>query len=340
MIAGYGPVLQALLGTFLTWGLTAAGSALVFVFSSGQVTLPFWPQVMLAASYWSLLAPAIEMAEESGTFGAFSFFPVAAGFALGAAFVYGADTCSPSVSVGNWETGAHPKSGQWGKLGIKGLLHPYSSRMLRLLLQLFFHLQIYKAENGEPYQRRRGAGTPLADGTPAFPVFPTFPAPRDGAPAAGSSSWRRIMLMILAITIHNVPEGLAVGVGFGAIGKSASATFQSARNLAIGIGIQNFPEGLAVSLPLRGAGFSTWKAFWYGQLSGMVEPLAGLWGAFAVVLAEPLLPYALGFAAGAMVYVVMDDIIPEAQTSGNGKLASWTSILGFVVMMSLDVGLG
>ncbi|NXT50286.1 S39AB protein, partial [Pluvianellus socialis] len=192
-----------------------------------------------------------------------------------------------------------------------------------------------KGENGEPYQRRKGAGTSLPDGPPAFPVA------RDGAPAAGSSSWRRIMLMILAITIHNIPEGLAVGVGFGAIGKTASATFQSAsRNLAIGIGIQNFPEGLAVSLPLRGAGFSTWKAFWYGQLSGMVEPLAGVFGAFAVVVAEPLLPYALGFAAGAMVYVVMDDIIPEAQTSGNGKLASWTSILGFVVMMSLDVGLG
>ncbi|NWW45277.1 S39AB protein, partial [Pedionomus torquatus] len=185
-----------------------------------------------------------------------------------------------------------------------------------------------KGENGEPYQRRKGAGATLPD-TP--PVFPTA---RDGAPTTGSSSWRRIMLMILAITIHNIPEGLAVGVGFGAVGKSASATFQSAS------GIQNFPEGLAVSLPLRGAGFSTWKAFWYGQLSGMVEPLAGVFGAFAVVVAEPLLPYALGFAAGAMVYVVMDDIIPEAQTSGNGKLASWTSILGFVVMMSLDVGLG
>ncbi|XP_029954705.1 zinc transporter ZIP11-like [Salarias fasciatus] len=111
-------------------------------------------------------------------------------------------------------------------------------------------------------------------------------------------------------------------------------------NLAIGIGIQNFPEGLAVSLPLRGSGVSTWTAFWYGQLSGMVEPAAGLLGALAVVLAEPLLPYALAFAAGAMVYVVVDDIIPEAQVSGNGKLASWTSILGFVVMMSLDVGLG
>ncbi|NWR04615.1 S39AB protein, partial [Paradoxornis webbianus] len=281
----------------------------------------FCPQVMLAASYWSLLAPAIEMAEESGAFGAFSFFPVAAGFALGAAFVYGADLLIP-------------------ELGFPGpsLALSFEQRALKEKqerdlgsLQSELAIRIDKAENGEPYQRRRGAGPPLA-GSP--------PAPRDGAPLAGSSSWRRIMLMILAITIHNIPEGLAVGVGFGAIGKSASATFQSARNLAIGIGIQNFPEGLAVSLPLRGAGFSTWKAFWYGQLSGMVEPLAGVAGALAVVLAQPLLPYALGFAAGAMVYVVMDDIIPEAHTSGNGKLASWTSILGFVVMMSLDVGLG
>uniref|UniRef100_A0A8C0C2T8 Zinc transporter ZIP11 n=1 Tax=Buteo japonicus TaxID=224669 RepID=A0A8C0C2T8_9AVES len=315
MIPGHGPVVQSVLGTFLTWGLTAAGSALVFVFSSGQVG------VMLAASYWSLLAPAIDMAEESGSFGAFAFFPVAVGFALGAAFVYFADLLIPVlVSRCSWAGG------------------------LLLFLQLsmaatdpegsllFPHAD--KGENGEPYQRRKGVGASLPDGPPAFPVA------RDGAPMAGSSSWRRIMLMILAITIHNIPEGLAVGVGFGAIGKSASATFQSARNLAIGIGIQNFPEGLAVSLPLRGAGFSTWKAFWYGQLSGMVEPLAGVFGAFAVVVAEPLLPYALGFAAGAMVYVVMDDIIPEAQTSGNGKLASWTSILGFVVMMSLDVGLG
>lgn len=154
------------------------------------------------------------------------------------------------------------------------------------------------------------------------------------------ASWRRILLLIVAITVHNIPEGLAVGVGFGAVGKTAAATFENARNLAIGIGIQNFPEGLAVSLPLRGAGFSSWKSFWYGQLSGMVEPLAGVFGALAVVVAEPLLPYALAFAAGAMVYVVVDDIIPEAQTSGNGQLASCTTIVGFVVMMSLDVGLG
>uniref|UniRef100_A0A8B9YV20 Zinc transporter ZIP11 n=1 Tax=Bos mutus grunniens TaxID=30521 RepID=A0A8B9YV20_BOSMU len=195
-------------------------------------------------------------------------------------------------------------------------------------------IRIDKSENGEAYQRKRAVATDLAEG-------PAAPGPPRGSVAQpGGSSWRRIALLILAITIHNIPEGLAVGVGFGAIGKTASATFESARNLALGIGIQNFPEGLAVSLPLRGAGFSTWRAFWYGQLSGMVEPLAGVFGAFAVVLAEPILPYALAFAAGAMVYVIMDDIIPEAQISGNGKLASWASILGFVVMMSLDVGLG
>ncbi|NXO06964.1 S39AB protein, partial [Oriolus oriolus] len=296
--------------------------------------LPFCPQVMLAASYWSLLAPAIEMAEESGTFGAFSFFPVAAGFALGAAFVYGADLLIPVLGFSGPSHATLALSCDQRAVKEKQEQAPgrAGSELSIRIGRAGLHPD--KAENGEPYQRRRGAGPPLPEGPPAFPV------PRDGATAAGSSSWRRILLMILAVTIHNIPEGLAVGVGFGAIGKSASATFQSARNLAIGIGIQNFPEGLAVSLPLRGAGFSTWKAFWYGQLSGMVEPLAGVFGAFAVVLAEPLLPYALGFAAGAMVYVVMDDIIPEAQTSGNGKLASWTSILGFVVMMSLDVGLG
>ncbi|NWR82285.1 S39AB protein, partial [Furnarius figulus] len=341
-----GPVTQALLGTFLTWGLTAVGSALVFVFSSGQRrildgSLGFAAGVMLAASYWSLLAPAIEMAEESGSFGAFSFFPVAVGFALGAAFVYLADLLMPVLGFSGPSHAALALSCDQGAMKEKQKQEAarpldYTSELsIRIGMgQGCFSVPPDKGENGEPYQRRRGAGSSLPDGPSTFPV------PRDGASLPGSSSWRRIMLMILAITIHNIPEGLAVGVGFGAIGKSASATFQSARNLAIGIGIQNFPEGLAVSLPLRGAGFSTWKAFWYGQLSGMVEPLAGVFGAFAVVLAEPLLPYALGFAAGAMVYVVMDDIIPEAQTSGNGKLASWTSILGFVVMMSLDVGLG
>uniref|UniRef100_A0A671LX06 Zinc transporter ZIP11 n=1 Tax=Sinocyclocheilus anshuiensis TaxID=1608454 RepID=A0A671LX06_9TELE len=194
-------------------------------------------------------------------------------------------------------------------------------------------IRIDKIENGEVYQRRRGLNTGHTE------EHDVSPKAQEVSGQTGSS-WRRIVLLILAITIHNIPEGLAVGVGFGAVGKTPSATFESARNLAVGIGIQNFPEGLAVSLPLRGSGVSTWRSFWYGQLSGMVEPLAGLLGAVAVVLAEPLLPYALAFAAGAMVYVVVDDIIPEAQVSGNGKLASWTSILGFIVMMSLDVGLG
>ncbi|XP_063265562.1 LOW QUALITY PROTEIN: zinc transporter ZIP11 [Prinia subflava] len=335
MIAGLRPVLQAGLGTALTWALTAAGSALVFVFSSGQRrildgSLGFAAGVMLAASYWSLLAPAIEMAEESGAFGAFSFFPVAAGFALGAAFVYGADLLLPELGFPGpvLAPGCEQRVKEKQDWDLGSTHSELAIRIGRA------GLQPDKAENGEPfqpYQRRRGAGPPVPESPPA---------PRAGPGGAGSSSWRRIALLILAITIHNIPEGLAVGVGFGAIGKSASATFQSARNLAIGIVIQNFPEGLAVSLPLRGAGFSPWKAFWYGQLSGMVEPLAGVAGAVAVALAEPLLPYALAFAAGAMVYVVMDDIVPEAHTSGNGKLASCTSILGFVVMMSLDVGLG
>ncbi|GFR19903.1 zinc transporter ZIP11, partial [Trichonephila clavata] len=152
--------------------------------------------------------------------------------------------------------------------------------------------------------------------------------------------WRRILLLIIAITVHNIPEGLAVGVGFGAIGKTKSATFESARNLAVGIGIQNFPEGLAVSLPLHAAGMSKWRSFWFGQLSGLVEPIFGLIGCVAVTIAEPILPYSLAFAAGAMIYVVIEDIIPESRTHSNGKLASWCAILGFIVMMSLDVGFG
>uniref|UniRef100_A0ABI8AFW6 Zinc transporter ZIP11 n=1 Tax=Felis catus TaxID=9685 RepID=A0ABI8AFW6_FELCA len=334
MLQGHNSVLQALLGTFFTWGLTAAGAALVFIFSSGQRrildgSLGFAAGVMLAASYWSLLAPAVEMATSSGGFGAFAFFPVAIGFTLGAAFVYLADLLMPHLGAAedpptalalNFAPALMKKSDAEGPR----LLFPESELSIR----------IDKSENGEAYQRKKA----VAAGLPEGPAVP--PPPRGNLAQPLGGSWRRIALLILAITIHNIPEGLAVGVGFGAVEKTASATFESARNLAIGIGIQNFPEGLAVSLPLRGAGFSPWRAFWYGQLSGMVEPLAGVFGAFAVVLAEPLLPYALAFAAGAMVYVVMDDIIPEAQISGNGKLASWTSILGFVVMMSLDVGLG
>ncbi|KAJ3607906.1 hypothetical protein NHX12_024957 [Muraenolepis orangiensis] len=344
MLPGYSPVTQAFLGTLFTWGLTAAGAALVFVFSSRQKrildgSLGFAAGVMLAASYWSLLAPAIDMAEDSGKYGAFAFVPVAVGFTLGAAFVYLADLVMPMLGVG-----ADPKVSlalQPDCKAAKEKCEEPSSFQYSDPEEMTIRIgrggpQPDKIENGEVHQRRIGsfhAAGPEAQET-ADSRLEQEEAVKRG------NSWRRIVLLILAITIHNIPEGLAVGVGFGAIGKTSSATFESARNLAIGIGIQNFPEGLAVSLPLRGAGMSTWRAFWYGQLSGMVEPVAGLLGALAVVLAEPLLPYALAFAAGAMVYVVVDDIIPEAQVSGNGKLASWTSILGFVVMMSLDVGLG
>ncbi|XP_073671985.1 zinc transporter ZIP11-like isoform X2 [Paramisgurnus dabryanus] len=340
MLLGYSPVVQALLGTLFTWGLTAAGAALVFIFSSKQRrildgSLGFAAGVMLAASYWSLLAPAIEMAEESGKYGDFAFLPVAVGFGLGALFVYLADVMMPLLGVGTEPHMAlalptDTKLAKEKKKNSSAGLYQEDDLSIRIGRA---GVQSDKIENGEVYQRRRGANT----GHTEVQTVETKPQEQIGQTA---SSWRRVLLLILAITIHNIPEGLAVGVAFGAIGKTQSATFESARNLAIGIGIQNFPEGLAVSLPLRGSGVSTWRSFWYGQLSGMVEPLAGLLGAVAVVLAEPLLPYALAFAAGAMVYVVVDDIIPEAQVSGNGKLASWTSIFGFIVMMSLDVGLG
>ncbi|KAM4032202.1 zinc transporter ZIP11 isoform 2-T2 [Anomaloglossus baeobatrachus] len=325
MIEGYSPVIQSLLGTLFTWGLTAAGSALVFVFATGQRrildgSLGFAAGVMLAASYWSLLAPAIEM---SNQYGSFAFLPAAVGFSFGAGFVYFADKLLPALGISDDPFSFTTLNNDSKPAKEKDEGSSYEDRDLTI--------RIDKIENGEVYQRKKGPHSLLAE-------EPSALSTRDSPHKVGGS-WRRIMLLILAITIHNIPEGLAVGVGFGAIGKTASATFESARNLAVGIGIQNFPEGLAVSLPLRGAGVSTWKAFWYGQLSGMVEPIAGVLGAVAISLAEPLLPYALAFAAGAMVYVVMDDIIPEAQTGGNGKLASWTCILGFVVMMSLDVGL-
>lgn len=340
MLEGYSPVTQALLGTLFTWGLTAAGAALVFIFSSRQKrildgSLGFAAGVMLAASYWSLLAPALDMAEDSGKYGSFAFMPVAVGFILGAAFVYFADLAMRFLGVGTdpHSALALPSDSKWHKEKAEDPPFQFlDSDDMTISIGRAGHLSD-KIENGDVYQRRKGLPSSSSGG------HETGSKQQEVAEQRGSS-WRRILLLILAITIHNIPEGLAVGVGFGAVGKTTSATFESARNLAIGIGIQNFPEGLAVSLPLRGSGVSTWTAFWYGQLSGMVEPIAGLLGAVAVVVAEPLLPYALAFAAGAMVYVVVDDIIPEAQVSGNGKLASWTSILGFVVMMSLDVGLG
>jgi zinc transporter, ZIP family len=155
------------------------------------------------------------------------------------------------------------------------------------------------------------------------------------------TSWRRVTLLILAITLHNIPEGLAVGVSFGSVAAGLPGlSLGGAVALAIGIGLQNFPEGLAVSMPLRREGVSRFKSFWYGQLSGAVEPIAGVIGAAAVLISRPLLPYAFGFAAGAMIFVVVEEVIPESQRRGDTDLPTVGAIVGFTVMMVLDVSLG
>ncbi len=173
-------------------------------------------------------------------------------------------------------------------------------------------------------------------------VLPHVHLERSRAQAEGlPTQWKRSTLLVLAITLHNIPEGLAVGVAFGAVAAGfPSASLAGAMALALGIGIQNFPEGTAVSIPLRREGMSRMKAFQYGQASGMVEPLAGVVGAAAVLVAQPLLPYALAFAAGAMIFVVVEEVVPESQASGNGDLATMGLVTGFTVMMILDVALG
>ncbi|MGE4422986.1 MAG: ZIP family metal transporter [Pseudodesulfovibrio sp.] len=260
-------VFQAFLATLFTWGVTALGAALVFTARdiskrTLDVMLGFAGGVMMAASYWSLLAPAIEM---SGSMGKFAFVPAAVGFVFGAAF-------------------------------------------LRLVDMILPHLHL-----NAPLSEAEGIKT----------------------------SWRRSTLLVTAITLHNIPEGLAVGVAFGAVAAGLdSATLAGAVSLALGIGIQNFPEGTAVSVPLRREGMSRMKSFLYGQASGMVEPVAAVLGAAAVLLARPLLPYALAFAAGAMIFVVVEEVIPESQSSGNGDLATMGVVSGFTIMMILDVALG
>lgn len=267
---------------------------------------------MLAASYWSLLAPAIEMAEDfSGYSENLAFIPAAIGFFLGALFVYLCDKMMPdSIDYSFLGPGLNKDTDDdGGDLG-----RPRSWNDL--------------ADEGGGLRRRFGDGA---------------------AQAVGQSlrknnlrrqAMRRMLLLVVAITVHNFPEGLAVGVGFGAVGISKTATLSKAWNLAIGIGIQNFPEGFAVSMPLHRAGVSKFRSFWIGQLSGLVEPIAGVMGAYLVTTAQSVLPYSLGFAAGAMVFVVVDDLIPEAHKSSNSSLASWGAIIGFLVMMSLDVGFG
>jgi ZIP family zinc transporter len=258
------PVLQALLATCFTWGLTALGAAGVFIAKDINRKildgmLGFAAGVMVAASFWSLLAPAIEMSEGKDIP---SWIPAAFGFLLGGLCLRGIDMILP-------------------------------------------HLHL-----GFPMEEAEGIKT----------------------------SWQRSTLLILAITLHNIPEGLAVGVAFGAVAAGVpSATLAGAIALAVGIGIQNFPEGLAVSMPLRREGMSRLKSFWYGQLSAVVEPIAGVIGAAAVILAQPILPYALAFAAGAMIFVVVEELVPESQRGGNTHEATGGAMIGFAVMMILDV---
>lgn len=265
--ARFSPVEQALLGTLFTWFMTGLGAGVVFIFKEFNqkfldIMLGFAAGVMIAASFWSLLAPAIEMAADGPLP---SWAPAAIGFMLGGIF-------------------------------------------LRLVDKFLPHLHL-----GQEVENAEGIKT----------------------------SWNRSILMVLAITLHNIPEGLAVGVAFGAVGAGLdSASLTGAIALAIGIGIQNFPEGLAVSMPLRRQGMSRFKSFWYGQMSGAVEPIAAVVGAYAVIVSKPLLPYALAFAAGAMIFVVIEEVIPESQSNGNGDQATMGAMIGFTVMMILDVALG
>ena len=261
------PVLQALLAGFFTWGVTSLGASGVFFFRGVNrklldAMLGFSGGVMLAASYWSLLSPSIEIAEQGPTA---SWVPPAVGFLAGGAALWALDKSLPHLHLG---------------------------------------LKIERAE-----------GPPVI--------------------------WSRPVLLVSAITLHNIPEGLAVGVAFGGvIGGVPTASVSAAVVLAIGIGIQNFPEGVAVAMPLRGEGMSRRRSFWYGQLSAMVEPIAAVVAAAAVMVVAPILPYALSFASGAMVYVVVEELIPESHAEGNVDLATVSLMGGFTVMMILDVALG
>ncbi|GBG30651.1 Zinc transporter ZIP11 [Hondaea fermentalgiana] len=337
----YGAVWQGVYGTCFTWFVTALGAAIVMLVPEGlaeategkflDASLGFAGGVMLAASYWSLLAPSIEMAEEAG-YGDLSFLPAAIGFLAGAFFVFLADFVLP-------ESADDPEA----------------------YLREAAVLQAKKTDDAIGYEPATSSNANTETSASATNVrhrkkdnikASSSVEPEENLSANNlehevrllaqqkSKSWRRLLLLVIAVTIHNFPEGLAVGVGFGGVGVTKSATLEAAEVLTLGIGIQNFPEGLAVSLPMRRLGYSKWWCFFYGQLSGMVEPIGGFLGAAGVQYAQPALPYALAFAAGAMVYVVVDSIVPEAQTRGNSKMATWGAMVGFLVMMTLDVALG
>ena len=274
------PIIQALCAGLFTWFITAIGSGLVFFFNSSHrkaldISLGFTGGVMIAASFWSLLAPSIEyveMQKELGLTNMPSWLAPTIGFFLGALFLFGLDKIIP-------------------------------------------HLHIFEKKTN-------------AEGV--------------------NTKWQKTILLVLAIAMHNIPEGLAVGVAFGAIASPEIVnnlnveifTLGSAIALAIGIGIQNFPEGFAVSMPLRRQGMSKFKSWQWGQLSAIVEPIFAVIGAAIVLQVLPILPYALAFAAGAMIFIVVEEVIPESQKGGNTDLATMGLIAGFIVMMGLDVGLG
>ena len=274
------PIIQALFAGLFTWFITAIGSGLVFFFNSSHrkaldISLGFTGGVMIAASFWSLLAPAIEyveMQKELGLTNMPSWLAPTIGFFLGALFLFGLDKIIP-------------------------------------------HLHMFEKKTN-------------AEGV--------------------NTKWQKTILLVLAIAMHNIPEGLAVGVAFGAIASPEIVnnlnveifTLGSAIALAIGIGIQNFPEGFAVSMPLRRQGMSKFKSWQWGQFSAIVEPIFAVIGAAIVLQVLPILPYALAFAAGAMIFIVVEEVIPESQKGGNTDLATMGLIAGFIVMMGLDVGLG
>lgn len=267
ILYGYSPILLAIIAGTFTYFMTAIGAALVFfTFRVGEKLLDTMlgvaSGVMIAASFWSLLEPSIEL---SRSLSLPVWLPPSAGFLSGAIFLRVVDILIPHLHIG---------------------------------------LEKEKAE---------GIKCEL----------------------------KKTTLLVLAVTLHNIPEGLAVGVAFGALVHQGDITsFMGAISLTVGIGVQNLLEGLAVAFPLRGEGFSKTKSFMLGQASAMVEPVGAVIGAVAVSMIQPIMPYALSFAAGAMIFVVVEDLIPQSQQRGNSDLATMGTILGFIIMMILDVGIG
>ena len=294
------PILGAFYATIFTWGLTALGASFVFLFKSMNRAvldgmLGFTGGVMVAASFWSLLSPAIEMTAGDGLE---KVIPASIGFGLGAIFLFSLDKILPHIHINFKET--------------EGIKTPWRRTTLMVLA-----ITLHNIPEG------------LAVGV----LF--------GGVASGLPEASIVGAVTLAIALHNIPEGLAVGVLFGGVAAGIpEASIGGAVALALGIGIQNFPEGIAVAMPLRRQGVSRFKSFWYGQMSAIVEPIAAVIGAVAVTFFTPLLPYALSFAAGAMIFVVVEEVIPETQQDRYTDIATLGFIGGFILMMILDVSLG